>query len=184
MLNGLQDLVARTEQEIEPYLSLTKENSLVNHAKVLKYFRELNVSDFCFNSSTGYGYGDTGRDTLDRLYAKVFGAEAGLVRTQFVSGTHAIFKTVFSVVRPGDEVVFATGTPYDTLKRAFGQLEEWGIGYREVPLSKGLPDLEQIRNSLSEKTKAVMNSAFPGIPGKALHKYPSDFRNHTYCKDL
>ena len=152
----LQELVIRVEKEIEPELALVKATSLFNHAKVLESFRELKVSDFCFNGSTGYGYGDVSRETLDKLYAKVFGAEAGLVRTQFVSGTHAIFKTVFSVLRPGDELVFATGKPYDTLKRSFSQLGQWGIIYKEVPLKEGLPDLEGICSSLSGKTKAVM----------------------------
>lgn len=156
MESNLEQLVMRTEQEIEPYLAVIKENSLANHAKVLRAFRELEISDFCFNSSTGYGYGDVGRDTLDKLFAEVFGAEAGLVRTQFVSGTHAIFKSVFALLRPGDELVFATGTPYDTLKRAFGQLDQWGISYREVPLSHGLPDLNKIRECLTGKTKVVM----------------------------
>lgn len=156
MGSNLEALVSRTEQEIGKFFHRINENSTANHAKVLRYFRELNVTDFCFNPSTGYGYGDVGRETLDRLFARVFGAEGGLVRTQFVSGTHAIFKTVFAVVRPGDEIVLATGTPYDTLNRAFGQLHEWGISCKKVPLTGGLPDLDKLRDSLSSKTKVVM----------------------------
>ncbi|HHX94274.1 MAG TPA: hypothetical protein GX691_00410 [Clostridia bacterium] len=152
----LNKIVEKTEHEIEPYIDLIRDRSLANQVRVLRSFRELNVSDFCFNGSTGYGYGDVSRDTLDNLYALIFGAESAIVRTQFVSGTHAIFKTVFSVLRPGDELVFSTGTPYDTLKRAFSQLGEWDIHYKEVPLSRGLPNLEEIRRSLSPKTKAVM----------------------------
>lgn len=152
----LKEISLRTEKDIEPYMDLIKDCSLLNHAKVLESFRELNVSDFCFHGSTGYGYGDISRETLDNLYARVFGAESALVRTQFISGTHAIFKTVFGVLRPGDELIISTGAPYDTLKRAFRQLGEWGITCREVPLRDRLPDLDKISGTLSEKTKAVM----------------------------
>lgn len=152
----LSDIAIETEQEVAPYIDVIKASSIANHSNVLEAFRKLQVSDFCFNGSTGYGYGDVGRETLDKLYAEIFGGEAAIVRTHYVSGTHAIFKTVFGVLRPGDELVFATGTPYDTLKRAFSDLEDWNIGYREVPLLEGLPDLAAITGALTEKTTAVM----------------------------
>jgi len=152
----LEEICLEAEREIAPYTARIKDVSMFNHAKVLRAFRELNVSDFCFHGSTGYGYGDVSREILDKLYAHVFGAEAALVRTHFVSGTHAIFKTVFAMMRPGDQLVFATGTPYDTLKRSFSHLSRWDIDYKEVPLRDGLPDIEAIVNSLSAKTKAVM----------------------------
>lgn len=152
----LKEITVETDKKIKPYINRIQDTSMFNHVKVLESFRELRVSDFCLHGSTGYGYGDISRDTLDNLYALVFGAESALVRTQFVSGTHAIFKTVFSVLRPGDELIFATGTPYDTLKRAFSYLDRWNIAFREVPLSGGLPDIEGILRTLSKKTKAVM----------------------------
>lgn len=152
----LKKIAIEVEKDIEPYIARIKETSVFNHAKVLRAFQKMNVSDFCFYGSTGYGYGDVSRETLDKLYAEVFGAEAAIVRTHFVSGTHAIFKTVFAMLRPGDELVFATGTPYDTLKHSFSSLNRWSITYKEVPLSDGLPDVGAISGSLSEKTKVVM----------------------------
>lgn len=152
----IKEIGIAAEKDIEPYIGIIDDTSMFNHAKVLRAFRELNVSDFCLHGSTGYGYGDVSRDTLDKLYARVFGAEAAVVRTQFVSGTHAIFKTVFAVLQPGNELVFATGTPYDTLNRAFRELGRWGITYKEVPLREGFPDIEAIQATLSDKTKAVM----------------------------
>lgn len=153
----LAGLALEAEREIQPYINVIKATSMFNHSKVLQAFRDLQVSDFCFNGSTGYGYGDVSREILDKLYARIFGGEAAIVRTQYVSGTHAIFKTVFAVLRPGDELVFATGTPYDTLKRAFGELGRWNIGYKEVPLlPDGLPDLAAITEAVTEKTTAVM----------------------------
>lgn len=152
----LKEIFNEVDKDIEPYIARIEETSFFNHAKVLRTFQELGVSEFCFHGSTGYGYGDFGREVLDKLYARVFGGEEALVRAHFVSGTHAIFKTVFAVLRPGDELVFATGTPYDTLKRSFSALNRWNIAYKEVPLDEGLPDVEAVLSVLSGKTRAVM----------------------------
>ena len=139
--------------------------SSYNHSKVLDAFCDADVSDFHFHGSTGYGYGDSGREKLDELYARVFKAEAAVVRTQFVSGTHTIVRALFGIARPGDEVVAAVGRPYDTLNRAIGAqggngsgtLAEWGIGYREVSWKDdGKPDLDKLGASISPKTKVVL----------------------------
>jgi len=159
-------LLIRVEQEIHPFFSRVHKISSVNHQKVLKAFRELNITEACFHGTTGYGYGDLSREKLDSLYARVFGAEAAIVRTHFVSGTHAIIKAALGVVRPKDEIISATGPPYDTLRytmgldshsSSFNFLEQWGITYKEVPLKTGgQPDLEGLKKALSSKTKLVM----------------------------
>ena len=101
------------------------------------------MSDSHFIPSTGYGYDDYGRDTLDKIYAEVFGGEAGLVRTQMISGTHAIATALFGVLRPGDELLYITGKPYDTLEeiiglrgKGTGSLKEYGITYNSVDITE------------------------------------------------
>ncbi|MEK0314001.1 methionine gamma-lyase family protein [Cohnella sp. 56] len=112
-----------------------------NNWKVIRAFQKHKVSDYHFASSTGYGYNDRGREVLDLVYADVFGAEAALVRPHFASGTHTISTALFGALRPGDELIFVTGDPYDTLRKVVGKpgdgsgsLAEWGIKARSVPL--------------------------------------------------
>jgi cystathionine beta-lyase family protein involved in aluminum resistance len=135
----------------------------VNQWKVIEAFQKHQVSDYHFAGSTGYGYNDRGREVLDLVYADVFGAEAGLVRPHFVSGTHTIGTALFGILRPGDELVYITGTPYDTLHKVIGKpgdgtgsLQDFGVRYGEVELLQdGKPDWEGIRKRLSSRTKAV-----------------------------
>ncbi len=126
-----------------------------NQQKVLSAFIEHHVSESHFVSTTGYGYGDRGRDELDRLFAQVMVAEDALVRHSIVSGTHAITIALFGVLRPGDVLLAATGTPYDTLlgvigvgEHSDGSLADYGVGYREVPLKADRPDLDGIQQAL------------------------------------
>ena len=123
----------------------------INTEKVLSAFQKHRVSDGCFVGTTGYGYDDRGRETLDNIYADIFGMEAGLVRIGFVNGTHTITAALFSVLRPGDTLVAGTGRPYDTLCSAIGiagnytgSLKDFGINYAEVPLKNGKPDIPAI----------------------------------------
>lgn len=113
-----------------------------NEQKVLKAFMDNRVSEIHFNGSTGYGYGDLGRDTLDAVYAQAFGAEDALVRHNFVSGTHALSVALFGVLRAGDTMVSVTGKPYDTLEEVIGirgegngSLKDFGVHYKEVALT-------------------------------------------------
>ncbi|UJW58066.1 methionine gamma-lyase family protein [Bacillus sp. A116_S68] len=137
--------------------------SETNQAKVLRAFRDHAVSDFHFHASTGYGYDDTGRDTLERVYAHVFGAEAALVRPQIVSGTHAISTALFGVLRPGEELLYVTGKPYDTLeevigvrgKAGSGSLKDFGIMYKDIPLKNGEVDLVEVEKAITNKTKVI-----------------------------
>ena len=137
--------------------------SAQNTLKVLDAMRRLKISDAHFKTSTGYAYGDIGREKLDVLFADIFKAEAALVRTQFVSGTHALATALFGVLRPGDELVSLTGAPYDTLQTvighahpAQGSLKEFGIGYRELPLAGGKVDVDAIKNFVKPKTKLAL----------------------------
>lgn len=130
-----------------------------NTRKVMEAFQDNRVSDSCFAGTTGYGYDDLGRETLDKIYAQVFGAEAALVRINFVNGTHALTAAMFATVKPGDTILAATGMPYDTLRSAIGisgschgSLKFYGIDYAQVDLrADGTPDIEGIKAAASDK---------------------------------
>ncbi|HOJ10546.1 MAG TPA: methionine gamma-lyase family protein [Clostridiales bacterium] len=135
-----------------------------NQLKVIKAMQDNNLSDSHFAGSTGYGYGDRGREVLEQVYADIFKAEDALVRQQIVSGTHALALCLFGNLRPGDELLAASGKPYDTLEEVIGiresgegSLKEFGVTYKQVDL---LPDgafnYDDIRASINEKTKMVL----------------------------
>ncbi|MGN1314540.1 MAG: aminotransferase class I/II-fold pyridoxal phosphate-dependent enzyme [Lachnospiraceae bacterium] len=133
-----------------------------NQLKVLKAMQDNQVSEACFMGTTGYGYNDLGRDTLERVYAHVFGTQDALVRPQITCGTHALALALFSNLRPGDELLSPVGKPYDTLEEvigirsAKGSLKEYGIRYRQVNLCPdGSFDYEAIRQNIRDKTKLV-----------------------------
>ena len=133
-----------------------------NQMKVLNAMQECKVSDVHFAATTGYGYNDLGRDTLEEVYAKVFHTEDAIVRPQLVSGTHALAVALSSQLRPGDELLSPVGKPYDTLaevigiRESVGSLAEYGIKYRQVDLLEdGSFDWENIRKAINEKTKMV-----------------------------
>lgn len=132
-----------------------------NHFKVIDAMKQSYLSDYHLNGSTGYGYNDMGRETIEKIYKDIFKAEDALVRSQIISGTHAITLCLFGVLRPGDELLSATGTPYDTLNDVIlgkncGSLRDYGISYCEAELTDGKPDYELIKNSINEKTKMVL----------------------------
>ncbi len=134
-----------------------------NLARVLAAFRAERVGSHHFAGVAGYGHGDTGRDTLDRVFARAMGAEAALVRLQMVSGTHAIACALFGVLRPGDEMLMATGSPYDTLEEVIGlrgsgqgSLRELGVRYRQVELTAtGEPDWQTLSQAVGSRTRVV-----------------------------
>ncbi len=135
-----------------------------NQMKVLKAMQKHRVSAECFQASTGYGYDDFGRDTLEEVYASVFEAESALVRPQLTCGTHALTVALAANLRPGDELLSPVGKPYDTLEGVIGikennvpgSLKEYGISYRQVDLlPDGSFDFEGIKNAINEKTKLV-----------------------------
>lgn len=127
-----------------------------NQVKMLHAFINNSVSESHLGISTGYGYGDRGREVLDLVFAEAMGAEAALVRHNFVSGTHALTVALFGVLRPSDTVLFATGRPYDTIQpvlgingESSGSLKEFGVNYDEVPLVDGRVDLDGIKEKVS-----------------------------------
>ena len=148
--NECRDIFAKID-EIKEY----------NQLKVIKAMQQNKLSDSHFAGSTGYGYGDTGRDTLDRVYADIFKAEDAMVRLQIVSGTHALALCLYGNLRPGDELLSVTGKPYDTLDELIGireggqgSLKEYGITYRQVDLlPSGKVDFNGIKEALNKNTK-------------------------------
>ena len=159
----LLTLKERVLAELAPSFRRIEQISEENTLKVLTAMRECKVSDIHFNTSSGYAYDDIGRSKLEELYAKVFAAESTLVRTQFVSGTHALATVLFGILRPDDKLVSLTGTPYDTMQTVIGytasssgSLKEYGILYDELPLNEGRVDVERIADVLDERTKMVL----------------------------
>ena len=135
----------------------------INTKKVLDAMRACRVSDAHFSVSFGYAYSDLGREKLDELYARVFGAERALVRTQFVSGTHALAAVLFGILRPGDQLVSITGAPYDTMQtvigwahESVGSLKEFGVGYDELSMRDGRVDLDGIDCIVTAQTKMAL----------------------------
>ncbi|MBE6817350.1 MAG: hypothetical protein E7520_06595 [Ruminococcaceae bacterium] len=133
-----------------------------NQLKVQKAFIDNGISETHFVSSTGYGYGDRGRETLDKVWAQVLCAEDALVRHNFVCGTHTLATALFGVLRPGDRMLCITGTPYDTIHgvigitgEGMGSLKDYGILYSEVPLKDDRPDKEAIKNAVNTDTTLV-----------------------------
>ncbi|MCE5169427.1 methionine gamma-lyase family protein [Paenibacillus profundus] len=159
----LMQLDEKVEEKIVAQVRSIEHIAERNQWKVIQAFQEHRVSDYHFAGSTGYGYNDRGREVLDEVYAAVFGAEAALVRPHFVSGTHTIGTALFAVLRPGDELLYITGTPYDTLHKVIGQtgdgkgsLRDWGVLYNEVELTDADEiDWDAVRSSISEQTKVV-----------------------------
>lgn len=143
----------RAEKRCQEDFRRIEETAAYNGAKVLAAFQKARVTEPCFYGTTGYGYGDQGREVLDRVVANTFGTEDALVRHNFVSGTHALSVALFGVLRTGDRMVSLTGRPYDTLEGVIGltgdaksgSLKNFGVQYDEIPLlSDGTPDYDAI----------------------------------------
>ncbi len=155
-------LTKETEKEIEPIFKKIEEVSEFNSLKVLKAFQNNNISDMHFNQTTGYGYGDVGRDTCEKVFAEVLGAEDSLVRGQFISGTHALTVALFSFLRPGDTMLSITGKPYDTLDEVIGitdnpsSLKSFGIKFEQIDLIDNDFDYDAIAARLNKgKVKLI-----------------------------
>nr|WP_106784488.1 methionine gamma-lyase family protein [Lysinibacillus timonensis] len=156
-------LAKKIEEKVRTFHEKVDQTAFYNQQKVLAAFRENQVSDFHLQPSSGYGYDDEGRDNLERVYAQTFGAEAAIVRGQIISGTHAITLSLFGVLRPGDELVYITGKPYDTLQsivdggeKDTGSLKDFGIGYSHVDLIDNREiDWRGVSAAINEKTKMV-----------------------------
>ena len=153
----IQEQAERALERCSGAFARIEEISEYNAAKVLAAFGHQHVSESHFAGSTGYGYGDRGRETLDAVVAEIFGAEDALIRHNFVSGTHAITTALFGVLRPGDRIVSLTGLPYDTLQPVLGiveggsgSLREFGVIYEQLDLlADSSPDYDGIAQAVS-----------------------------------
>lgn len=160
---AIDRIAKQAEQDCETLFKKVNQMVEINQRRVLDAFREHRIGDFHFNSTDGYGYDDIGRDGLEAIYAEIFGGEDALVRPQIVSGTHAIATALYGVLRPGDELLYITGTPYDTLEEVIGKrgenagsLKDYHITYNEVPLNEdGTINYPGIKEAINEKTKVI-----------------------------
>lgn len=152
-----------TEAKIQDIFKRYEIIAFNNQIKVLNAFKKYKISDIHFNSTSGYGYDDIGREVIDNVFAEVFGAEDCIVRHNIISGTHALATALFGVLRPGDIMLSVTGKPYDTLEEVIGirgekgngSLEDYGISYHQIDLKDGKIDFQSIKEYL-EKNKVKM----------------------------
>ena len=155
-------LAKKAENELKDEFNKVDRVCEINSIKVLKAFQDNNLSEIHFGTTTGYGYSDIGRDTIEKIYSKIFKAEDSLVRNQFISGTHALTVTLFGLLRPNDTLLSITGTPYDTLHEVIGikenesSLKAFGINYEEIDLIDNDFDYVKIEDFLkNNKVKVI-----------------------------
>ncbi len=159
----MKQLVERAEKRCIAAFERVDEIALFNTEKVLNSLQKFEIAARHFAPTTGYGYDDVGRDTLEKLFADIFEAEAAIVRPQIASGTHALSMCLFGLLRPGDELMYASGGPYDTLEDVIGvrgcppgSLKEMGVSYAQVEMTEdGLLDLDGIRAAMKPNTRVV-----------------------------
>ena len=155
---NIDELIRTSEMELSEKFKEIDELAYRNSKKVLEAFQKYNVSQAHFNSTTGYGYDDLGRDTLEKIFADIFGCEDALVRSQFISGSHALTVALFAFLRPGDLMLSITGTPYDTLHEVIGitpnnsSLASFGVKYDQIDLVDNEFDREKILTYLQNNT--------------------------------
>ena len=162
---SLETLKKKVLERYSSAFQKIEQTSEINTMKILDAMREIKVSEAYFHTTSGYAYDDLGRQKLDELFAKIFGAERALVRTQFVSGTHALATVLFGILRPGDRLLSIAGAPYDTMQTVIGytnpssgSLKEFGVLYDELPLINDgrAVDMEAIPKAITSKTKMVL----------------------------
>ncbi|MEB5792023.1 methionine gamma-lyase family protein [Staphylococcus hominis] len=161
-MSDIQHIVSKVEETLTPLFKEIEETAYINQEKVLDAFHHVKASENDLVGSTGYGYDDFGRDHLEEIYAHTFKAEDALVRPQIISGTHAITLALQSTLKYGDELMYITGSPYDTLLEVIGvngngieSLKEHGVTYKEVALKDGMIDIETVLNTISKQTKVI-----------------------------
>lgn len=162
MKQELLKIANEVEEEIKEIIKKIDEDAMYNSMKVLTAFQKNNISEMHFNSTTGYGYNDVGRDAIEKIFAEVLGAEDSLVRNQFISGTHALTVALFALLRPGDTMLAISGKPYDTLDEVIGitenasSLKSFNVKYKQIDLVGNEFDIEKIKETLqSEKIKLI-----------------------------
>lgn len=161
-MSDIQHIVSKVEETLTPLFKEIEETAYINQEKVLDAFHHVKASENDLVGSTGYGYDDFGRDHLEEIYAHTFKAEDAIVRPQIISGTHAITLALQSTLKYGDELMYITGSPYDTLLEVIGvngngieSLKEHGVTYKEVALKDGMIDIETVLNTISKQTKVI-----------------------------
>lgn len=157
------EVIDRAEKDVRQEFEKLDDIMAFNQYKVLTAFQENRISDTHFSWNTGYGYDDAGRDALERVYADIFKSEAALVRPIIVNGTHALTLTLTGILRPGDELIYCTGAPYDTLEEVIGirgegkgSLKEFGVSYKQVELTpEGNIDFPALEKAISPNTRMI-----------------------------
>ena len=155
------NLIKNCEEKLAPYFKIVEDIALFNQEKVLKAFQKNKIALRHFVGTSGYGYGDEGRDTLNRLVADIFNAEEAVCSPSIASGTHALALCLFGILRPNDKVLSVTGTPYDTLEdvikgKGTGSLEDFGVSFDAISLKDGRIDKELIEKYLKENTPKMI----------------------------
>lgn len=154
----MEELVEREEENLKDVFKRIESIRYKNFERVINAFRSEGVGERDFSDSTGYGFSDTGRDKLERVFSLIFGTEDSLVRSQISSGSHAIFIALFGITKNGDEILSITGRPYDTIERTLGikpsplSLKDFGVSYREVNIFKEDVDFERV---IRDNTKVI-----------------------------
>lgn len=172
---GILELIEKSEEAVSERFDELDDIMTYNQYKVLDAFQKNSIRDMHFSWKTGYGYDDPGRDALERVYADVFHTEAALVRPIIVNGTHALTLALMGVLRPGDEMIYSTGGPYDTLEEVIGirgegkgSLKEYGVTYKQVELRPdGRIDLDALGKAIGEKTRMVCLQRATGYDWRA-----------------
>ena len=158
----LEEIIKNADKDLEEIFKKVDKIEELNSEKVLKAFIDNKICETDFNSTSGYGYNDIGRDKIEKVFADIFKAEASLVRSQFISGTHAIATCLFALLRPGDTLLSISGKPYDTLDSVIGfndnesSLKSFNVNYKQIDLINDDFNYDQIKNTLSkEKIKLI-----------------------------
>ena len=153
--NKVKEIITKAENELKEQFAIIDDICEYNSDKVLSAFQKHQVSEVHFNETTGYGYGDLGREVIEKIYADIFNTEDALVRGQFISASHALTVTLFGLLRPNDIMLSITGKPYDTLDSVIGltennsSLKSFGIKYEQIDLRDNDFDYEKIKERLS-----------------------------------
>lgn len=180
-MNAIEKLIHQAELEAKEAFGRIDEIEYQNTEKVISVFQKHQIAARHFAPTTGYGYDDVGRDTLERVFADLFGTEAALVRPHIASGTHALSLCLFGLLLPGDHALSVTGLPYDTLdevigisSKPVGSLAEMGVSFSYVDMKQGKIDLEAVRAGIRENTKVIMVQRSRGY----------DWRNSLMPEDI
>ena len=187
----IEDLAIEVEKEIEPIIKRIEKNCELNSMKVLNAFQKNQISEMHFGSTTGYGYADVGRDTIEKVYSDIFKSEDSLVRSQFISGTHALTVTLFALLRPEDTLLSITGKPYDTLDEVIGikdnpsSLKSFGVNFEKIDLVNDDFDYSKIEERLKkDKVKVIEIQRSKGYSTRKSIKIGQLEKVITFIKNL